>query len=37
MPQPSPPLVLIIALIALVPLANPEEWYMPDSHLISDK
>lgn len=37
MPKPSPPLILIIALIALLPRTNSEEWYMPDSHLISDK
>lgn len=33
----SPSIILIIIFIAIIPLANSEEWFMPDSHLISDK
>lgn len=33
----SPSIILIIIFIAIIPLGNSEEWFMPDSHLISDK
>ncbi len=34
--MPSPIIYILILLLSLITLTNCDEWYMPDSNLISD-